>query len=161
MTFERHCSRARFCTFLNSLPPPTKQKAIFGCALSCSAVAAAYSRSQQKSSRIMLAKADSHLMHFDTSRNRREITGIKILPDPVMSRAYPPASHVEERQRSWTAFDSFVYSSPHLLIGASGCPFCDMHFQNLNLSLSIPTVLTMPPSTNASKWPPGTSLSTV
>ena len=32
---------------------------------------------------------------------------------------------------SWTALNSFVYSSPHLLIGASGCPFCDMHFQNL------------------------------
>jgi len=62
---------------------------------------------------------------------------------------------------SWTVLNSFVYSSPHLLIGASGCPFCDMHFQNLNLSLSIPTVVTMPPSTNASKWPPGTSLSTV
>jgi hypothetical protein len=62
---------------------------------------------------------------------------------------------------SWTALNSFVYSSPHLLIGASGCPFCDMHFQNLNLSLSMPTLLMMPPSTDASKWPPGTSLSTV
>ena len=52
-------------------------------------------------------------------------------------------------------------SLPHLLIGASGCPLSDIHFQNLNLSLSMPTLLTMLPSTYASKWPPGTSLSTV
>ena len=69
--------------------------------------------------------------------------------------------HVWGGRYSWTALDSFVYSSPHLLIGASGCPLCDIHFQNLNLSLSMPTVLMMPPSTDASKWPPGTSLSTV
>jgi hypothetical protein len=35
----------------------------------------------------MWAKAESHLILFDTSRNRRSITGINILPDPVISRA--------------------------------------------------------------------------
>src|SRR6185295_17663318 len=36
-----------------------------------------------------------------------------------------------------------------------------MHFQNLNLSLSLPAVLTIPPSGDASNWAPGTCCSTV
>jgi hypothetical protein len=36
-----------------------------------------------------------------------------------------------------------------------------MHFQNLNLSPSMPKLLTMPLSAYASKRPPGSSLSTV
>ena len=40
----------------------------------------------------------SNCILFEASRNREAILGIKILPDPVMRRAHPPAAHVEERQ---------------------------------------------------------------
>src|SRR6185295_9297685 len=61
---------------------------------------------------------------------------------------------------SWTVLKGVVHDLFHSWIGASGCPLSDMHFQNLNLSLSVPAVLMIPPSGDASKWAPGTSRST-
>src|SRR5688572_17343740 len=62
---------------------------------------------------------------------------------------------------SWAVRKGFVHEWFHLRIGASGCPLSDMHFQNVNLSLSLPAVLTIPPSGDASNWAPGTCCSTV
>src|SRR4029077_162114 len=61
----------------------------------------------------MRAKADSHLIPFDASRNRGAILGINILPDPGMRRAHPPASHVEERQHRLLVSLRARYSSDH------------------------------------------------
>lgn len=59
------------------------------------------------------------------------------------------------------AWRSMVFPKWPQSTGTILCPLSDIHLQNLKFSLSIPVVLTIPRSVDASKWPPGTCILTV